>query len=66
MLFYPLIAICLANQPWSVFAVIDFFFFNELALPSFLALFGFPGKSDNTSVANYFILYTKQYIYLEN
>ncbi len=28
-------------------------------------LFGFPGKSDSTIVANYCILYTKQYIYLE-
>ncbi len=28
-------------------------------------LFGFPGKSDNTIVANYCILYAKQYIYLE-
>ncbi len=29
-------------------------------------LFGFPGKSDNTIVANYCILYAQQYIYLEN
>ncbi len=28
-------------------------------------LFGFPGKSDNTIVANYCILYAKHYIYLE-
>ncbi len=28
-------------------------------------LFGFPGKSDNSIVANYCILYAKQYIYLE-
>ncbi len=28
-------------------------------------LFGFSGKSDNTIVANYCILYAKQYIYLE-
>ncbi len=28
-------------------------------------LFGLPGKSDKTIVANYCILYAKQYIYLE-
>ncbi len=28
-------------------------------------LFGFPGKSDDTIVINYCILYAKQYIYLE-
>ncbi len=28
-------------------------------------LFGFPGDSDNTIVTNYYILYIKQYIYLE-
>ncbi len=28
-------------------------------------LFGFPWDSDNTIVTNYYILYAKQYIYLE-
>ncbi len=28
-------------------------------------LFGFPGKSDDTIVANYYIVYAKPYIYLE-
>ncbi len=28
-------------------------------------LFGFPGRSDDTIIINYCILYAKQYIYLE-
>ncbi len=44
--------------------------FSSLKAPSGIVVYSYimvyiPGKSENTIVANYCILYAKQYIYLE-